>query len=66
MRRLLVLGASARLRQVRAKPTRGTTWVRGILMRRPMKVAVVAQAAKKARIAWAMLRSGDSYRAAAA
>jgi transposase len=55
VRRLLVLGASARLRQVRGKPARGTAWVRGILMRRPMKVAVVAQAAKNARIAWAEL-----------
>jgi transposase len=51
---------------VRAKPARGTAWVRGILMRRPMKVAVVAQAAKNARIAWAMLRSGATYRLAAA
>jgi hypothetical protein len=29
-------------------------------------VAVVAQAAKTARIAWAMLRSGQNYRAVAA
>jgi transposase len=66
LRRLLTLGASAVMRQVRAKPARGTAWMRGILARRPVKVAVVAQAAKTARIAWAMLRSGNPYRAASA
>jgi transposase len=66
VRRLLTLGASAVMRQARAKPQRATPWQRGILARRPVKVAVVAQAAKTARIAWAMLRSGHSYRAAGA
>ena len=66
VRRLLTLGASALLRQLRIKPERASPWVRGILARRPMKVAVVAQAAKNARIAWAMLRSGQPYRAAGA
>ena len=65
VRRLLTLGASAVMRQVRVKPQRGTAWMNGILARRPVKVAVVAQAAKTARIAWAMLRSGEEYRAAA-
>ena len=64
LRRLLTLGASAVMRQVRVKPQRGTAWMRGILARRPVKVAVVAQAAKTARIAWAMLRSGEAYRVA--
>ena len=62
VRRLLTLGASAVMRQVRVKPQRGTPWVTGILARRPVKVAVVALAAKNARIAWAMLRSGEAYR----
>jgi transposase len=66
VRRLLTLGASAVMRQARAKPQRATAWQRGILARRPVKVAVVAQAAKTARIAWAMLRSGHFYRAAGA
>jgi transposase len=61
VRKLLVLGASALLRQRRAAPERATQWQRGILARRPVKVAVVAQAAKNARIAWAMLQSGESY-----
>jgi transposase len=66
VRRLLVLGASAVMRQRRVRPDRATAWQRGILARRPVKVAVVAQAAKTARIAWAMLRSGEAYRGAAA
>ena len=43
---------------------RATTWQRGILARRPVKVAVLAQAAKNARIAWALLVSGETYRTA--
>ena len=60
LRRLLTLGASAVMRQVRAKPRRGTAWMRGILARRPVKVAMVAQAAKTARIAWAELAKGSA------
>ncbi|MEO8113877.1 MAG: IS110 family transposase [Phenylobacterium sp.] len=63
LRRLLVLGASSWLRHVRAKPERGSPWVRGVLARRPVRVAVVAQAAKTARIIWAVLASGQDYRA---
>jgi len=66
VRKLLILGASSFLRRVRAKPETGSPWVRGVLARRPVKVAVVAQASKTARIVWAMLRSGQEYRAPAA
>lgn len=66
LRRLLILGASSWLRQVRAKPDKGSSWIRGLLARRPVKVAVVAQAAKTARIIWAMLNSGQEYRTPAA
>ena len=65
LRRLLVLGASSWLRQVRAKPDKGSKWFTGLLARRPVKVAVVAQAARTARILWAMLISGQDYRAPA-
>jgi len=66
LRRLLILGASAWLRQVRVKPDKGSAWVQGVLGRRPVKVAVVAQAAKTARIIWALLNSGQDYRVPAA
>ena len=61
LRRLLVLGASAVLRAMRSRPERCTQWVHGLLSRRPVKVAVVAQAAKTARIVWAVLTSGKDY-----
>jgi len=63
LRRLLTLGAASRLRQVHGKPDKAGPWITGILARRPMRVAVVAQAAKTARVAWAVLTSGEEYRA---
>ncbi len=62
LRKLFALGASTIMRHVRSVPGRATEWQRGMLARRPVKVAVVAQAARNARIAWAMLQSGESYR----
>ena len=66
LRRLLVLGASSQLRHARKKPEAATLWITGLLARRPVKVAVIAQAAKNARIAWAVLTRGQPYRATAA
>jgi transposase len=66
LRKLLALGAVTIMRNARAQPERATAWRRGILARRPMKVAVLAQAAKTARIAWAVLTSGAPYREPAA
>ncbi len=63
LRRLLTLGAASRLRQVNGRPDKAGPWLSGILARRPMRVAVVAQAAKTARIVWAVLTSGQEYRA---
>jgi transposase len=63
LRQLLVLGASSRLRHVRAKPDNSSAWINGLLARRPVKVAVVAQAAKTARIIWALLAKDQQYRA---
>jgi len=65
LRRLFVLGASSGLIRARAKPDKASPWLRGVLARRPVKVAVVAQAAKTARIAWAVLTSGQDYRSPA-
>ncbi|MET4609021.1 transposase [Bradyrhizobium sp. JR4.1] len=61
LRALLISGASAHLRQQKA---RGVTdpWLRDLLARRPYKVAMVAFAAKTARIIWAMLVKGEAYR----
>jgi hypothetical protein len=49
-------------RHARAQPERAAVWRRAILARRPMNVAVLAQAAKTARTAWAVPVSGAPYR----
>jgi len=56
--KLLALGASTVMCAARTRSDRATLWQRGILARRPVKVAVLAQAAKIARIARAMVISG--------
>ena len=65
LRKLFALGAVTLMRNARSRGDRATPWQRGILARRPMKVAVLAQAAKTARIAWAVLASGKDYAAPA-
>jgi transposase len=62
LRRLLVLGAANLTRRARVKPDQANPWLHGVMLRRPIKVATIAQAAKTARIAWALLRSGGNYR----
>jgi transposase len=66
LRRLLVLGATAVIRHARTKTAPDTAWLRGVLDRRPARLASVAQANKMARIVWALLTRGESYRAQAA
>src|SRR5260370_923945 len=57
--------APAGLRQVKARPERASPWLRGMMARRPSKVVAVAQAARTARILWAMLSHNQPYRAPA-
>lgn len=61
LRSLLIVGASARLRHERARGVKDP-WLRQLLARRPYKVAMVALAAKTARIIWALLVKGERYR----
>ena len=58
--RLLVLGAPAVIR--RAKQGKGAAWLLGLVARKPPKLAAIALANKTARIAWAMMISGEAYR----
>ena len=64
LRALLISGASAHLRQQKSHGI-SDPWLRGLLARRPYKVAMVALAAKTARILWAMLVKGEPYRSRA-
>lgn len=61
LRSLLVVGASSVLRHVRHDKTR-LPWSSALLERRPFKVAAVALANKMARIIWALLTKGGTYR----
>jgi transposase len=67
LRQLLVLGATAVIRQTRpgrqatSRPA-ASAWLIDLLKRKPRKLAAVALANKMARIIWAMLTSGEAYR----
>jgi len=64
LRRLLVLGATAWLRHVARQPGKASPWLRRLMARQPKKkVIAVAQAARTARILWAMLTHNQPYRA---
>ena len=65
LRRLLVLGATTCLRHAKRNPE-AADWATRLLARRPFKVAAVALANKMARIAWALLTRGGTYRTSAA
>ena len=60
LRRRLVLGATAVIQQ--AKAGRAAPWLLELLARKPKKLAAVALANKMARIIWAMMVSGETYR----
>jgi transposase len=61
LRRILVVGACAVLKQARRQPEK-YPWLTQLLARRPFKVVAVALANKMARIAWALLAKGGTYR----
>jgi len=63
LRALLIAGATAVI-QAATKPgsRQMTEWLRALLARRPRKLVAVALANKMARIAWALMTSGETYR----
>ena len=61
LRRILVVGACAVLRYARQQPEK-YPWLTQLLARKPFKVVAVALANKMARIAWALLAKGGTYR----
>ena len=63
LRRLLVVGAVSVLRRAKLHPGK-FPWITQMLARRPFKVVAVALANKMARIAWALMMSGKTCRAA--
>ena len=61
LRRVLVVGATAVIQQVRKKPAKYSPWLVGLVNRKPAKLAAVALANKTARIAWKLMVSGEDY-----
>ena len=62
LRSVLVVGATAVIRQVRAGRGRPPSpWLVALLQRKPPKLAAVALANKVARIAWAIMARGETF-----
>ena len=65
LRRLLILGASAVIKQALLKGAPPGSWLAQMLARKPRMLVAVALANKTARIVWALLARGGIYRAPA-
>src|SRR5437764_12628176 len=61
LRSLLVAGALAVIRYAKLHGTDHRPWLTALLARRPTKVAAIALANKLARMAWALMASGERY-----
>ena len=63
LRRLLVIGASAVIKQAMLRGAPAGSWLGQMLARKPRMLVAVALANKTARIVWALLVRGGIYRA---
>lgn len=61
LRKMLIQGARAAMPVLRKADTATGAWLRGLLARAHANVAVVALAAKMARVVWALLHHGRDY-----
>lgn len=61
LRQLLVVGATAVVKQATGKRRRGSRWLLDLLQRKTPKQAAVALANKTARIAWKLMATGEDY-----
>ena len=66
LRSLFCAGALAVIRYAQQRGTKHRPWLTALLQRRPAKVAAIALANKLARMTWALMASGESYREPAA
>ena len=66
LRSLFTTGALAVIRYAKIHGTKHRPWLAALLARRPTKVAAIALANKIARIAWALMTTGERYRQPAA
>jgi transposase len=63
LRRLLIVGASAVVRQASKRGAPEGSWLARMLARKPRMLITVALANKTARIIWALLAKGGTYKA---
>ena len=63
IRRLLYLGAMGQI-STRKHSDPGADWLGRMLAKKPLKVVAIALANRMARAVWAMLRTGEAWRAA--
>ena len=63
LRKLLIVGMTSLVRRAKSKPESVDPYLARLLARKPARVATVAMANKAARIAWAIMVRGDTYRA---
>jgi len=63
LRRLLILGASTVLRWAARNGAPAGSWIARMLARKPAMLVRVALANKMARIVWALMAKGGTYRA---
>ena len=66
LRSLFTTGALAVIRYAKIHGAKHRPWLTALLTRRPTKVAAIALANKIARMAWAMMASGQRYQEPAA
>jgi transposase len=66
LRRLLIVDASSATKVAARDPDKAGVWLAGMLARKPRMLVTVAMANKMARIVWALMAHGGSYRAPAA
>jgi transposase len=63
LRRLLIIGSSAVVKQASKRGARRGSWLEQMLARKPRMLVTVALANKMARIVWALLVKRETYRA---
>ena len=63
LRKLLIVGMTSLVRRARHHPKTVDPRLADLLARKPVRVATVAMANKTARIVWAIMARGETYRA---
>ena len=62
MRRLLIIGAAALVRQTSRREPPAGSWLARMLVRKPRMLVITALANKMARMVWALLTRNEVYR----